>query len=66
MRVPRQPSFIFSKQQETPGFEVLQRRSLCYHIIVLHLSRKIVLPYQTSVSSSKNSYLVSFFDVSAF
>ena len=32
MRIPRQPSFIFSKQQETPGFEVLQRRSLCYHI----------------------------------
>jgi len=25
-------SHLLFKQQETPGFEVLQRRSLCYHI----------------------------------
>ena len=55
------------KQQETPGFEVLQRRSLCYHIsAAAMLPEKLCSTWaeklschkkkKTSVSRPKNSY----------
>ena len=43
------------KQQESPGFEVLQRRSLCHHICTCsHVSREIVLHLNRKLPCFKN------------